>query len=701
MPPVNIRFSPRGVPCIQADRWDALWWGLGQVHARDRRFQMEIQRRLALGRLSEVFSQFTFRADCFVRKLDLLGLARREWALYQEPERRILLAYCAGVNEHARRPWSMRLLGMPLTEWTPIDCILWVKMMAFGLAANWEQELLRGQLAAQDPDALLAWGGMTAPPGYPQVSGAVTRERLAEVRQEWDRVQCCLPGGLTPAGPGSNAWAIRAELSATGKPMLASDPHLTPKSPDSWYQAELIWPGGHLIGVTMAGFPGVIIGQNADLAWGATNSYIDVQDLFWEKVDHGRDHAGQPLTERWEEVRVRFRGSRKVLVQSTARGPLLAPPRDGYALSLAWSGAREGQFFRGLLGLNLAADLDQARQAMAHWPAPSLCYVLADKENIGYQAVGNIPRRSAGSGLVPAPAWDPQFAWQGVLSFAEQPALTNPPLGYIVCANHGLGHDQLSWDFNCGLRAQRIEQLLAARPLHDWRTFAAIQVDVVSLLACRFRDLCAKLPDGPYLQELRDWDGAMHRWSRPACLYACTMICLMEQVLPAAWHDLYLGPATHHPLLRQGGHLSRLQPWILNWLEADPARLQFLQAALLEAVRRLHQRLGPAHRWQWGRLHGLRLPWGRWTPLAGDNDTPNQTGYLCQGGMPGPICLIASFRMIAEVGKPTACRTNHFPGQSGLWLSGHYGDAVQDWLKGVYTSLSVLAESSRTNLLKF
>jgi penicillin amidase len=581
----------------------------------------------------------------------------------------------------------MRLLGMPQTHWTPVDCILWVKMMAFGLAANWEQELLRGQLAATEPEALLSWGGMTAPAGYPEVCGSLTRERLEEVRQEWARVQDCLPAGLTSNGPGSNAWAVSGKLSATGRPLLASDPHLAPKYPDSWYQAELIWPGGHLIGATMAGFPGVVIGQNQSLAWGATNSYIDVQDLFWERIDRGRDHAGETLGERWEEIGVRFFGRRKVQVLTTARGPLLTPPRAGYALSLAWSGAVPGEFFRGLLGLNRAADLEQARQAMVHWPAPSLCYVLADLHNIGYQAVGNIPRRPPGSGLVPVPAWDPRFAWQGMLSFAEHPALTNPKQGFVVCANHGLGPD-LSWDFNCGLRAQRVEQLLRSRSVHDWRSLAAIQGDIVSLLACRFRDLCAQIPDEPVLASLKDWDGCMAAQSREACLYAATMICLAERVLPPAWRGLYIGPATHHPLLRQGGHLSRLQPWILNWLEADVNRLEHLREAAREAARRLHRRLGPAHRWQWGRLHGLRLPWGWWTPLGGDSDTPNQSGYLCQRGLPGSLCLIASYRMIAEVGNPGAYRSNHFPGQSGLWLNPHFADGVKDWVHGVYQFVS-------------
>lgn len=651
---------------------------------------MEMQRRLALGRLSEIFSRWTFRADRFMRHLDLLGLATREFATYAEPEKRALLSYCRGVNQGARRSWMMRWLGMPITHWTPVDCILWVKMMGFGLAANWEQELLRGQLAAQDPQALAAWGGMTVPAGYPTVSGSVTRERLEELSQEWSRVQDCLPAGLTPAlGPGSNAWAISGRLSASGRPMLANDPHLAPKVPDSWFQCELVWPEGQLVGATMAGFPGVVIGQNRHLAWGATNSYIDVQDLFWERIENGRDHAGVALEQRHEEIKVRFLGTRRLTVFSTARGPLLSEPGHGYALSLAWTGFQPGPFFRGLFALNQARNLAEARLALADWPTPSLCYVLADLQDIGYQTVGLIPRRGAGSGLVPVPAWEERFTWRGTLAFEEQPALTNPESGFVVCANHSLGPD-LSWDFNSGLRAQRIEQLLAARPTHDWRSFAAIQLDTVSLLACRFRDLCSRLPRrSPWLDELTAWDGSMQADSRPALLYATTLICLAESVLPPAWQPLFLGPATHHPLLRQGGHHSRLQPWLISWLEADPdQRLPRLEEALLQAVGRLKARLGPPHRWRWGRLHWLSLPRGGRLALAGDSDTPNQSGNLCAGGLPGAVNLIASYRMIAELGRPEEQRSCHYPGQSGRWFSPHFADGVRDWIHGVYFRVS-------------
>lgn len=649
---------------------------------------MEMQRRLASGRLSEIFSRLTLRADRFMRKLDLVGLCRRELELYRAEELSALEAYCEGVNFRAQRPPAMRALAMPLTQWTPLDCLLWVKMMAFGLAANWEQELLRGQLAGEQPEALQCWGAMTAPPGFPQVDGSATRLRLQELREEWELIQQSLPEGLTPAGPGSNAWAVSGRLSATGRPLLASDPHLAPKAPDSWYQAELLWPEGHVLGATMAGFPGVVIGQNRSLAWGATNSFIDVQDLFWERVDG-------PLQERWEEIRVRGFGVQRELVQSTERGPLLVPVRDGHSLSLAWTGQVPGQFFRALFGLNFASDLSQARAAMRHWVAPSLCYVLADLETIGYQVVGHIPRRGKGSGLVPAPAWQEEFLWRGLLDFEEWPALTNPERGFVVCANHGLGPD-LSWDFNSGVRAQRIERMLAARSDHDWRSFAEIQMDIFSQTSRRFADLCLKLKDfsQPWmLNDLRSWDGKMRADSRAALLAACGLLCLTELFLPEQWRGLFMGPETHHPLLKRGGHLSRLQPWVLTQVESR-LDLELVEQALRLTHERLVSRLGHPGSWSWGRLHGLRLPFGAWLPLDGDADTPNQGGYLCDRELPGSICLIGSFRMIAELGRPENCRTCHFPGQSGRWDSGHYGDGVEDWRHGRYTWLSARESSN-------
>lgn len=676
---VRIRWNGRGVPSIRAQHWDDACWGLGYAHARDRRFQMEMQRRLACGRLSEVFSKLTVKADCFMRKLDLMGLCRRELELYRPEELAGLEAYCAGVNFRAQRPPAMRALAMPLTEWTPVDCLLWVKMMAFGLAANWEQELLRGQLAGAQPEALECWGAMTAPAGLPRVDGSATRLRLQELREEWELIQQSLPEGLTPAGPGSNAWAVSGRLSATGRPLLASDPHLAPKAPDSWYQAELIWPEGHVLGATMAGFPGVVIGQNRTLAWGATNSYIDVQDLFWERVEG-------PLQERWEEIRVRGFGVRRELVQSTERGPLLVPVRDGHSLSLAWTGQVPGQFFRALFGLNFAGNLSEAREAMRHWVAPSLCYVLADMEDIGYQVVGHIPRRGKGSGLVPVPAWQEEFTWKGLLDFEEWPALTNPERGFVVCANHGLG-PELSWDFNSGIRAQRIEQLLAAQGQHDWRSFARIQMDIFSQPAYSFAAMCQKLTDFAHpwmVHDLRKWDGNMRADSRAALIAACGLLCLTELFLPDQWRGLFLGPETHHPLLKRGGHLSRLQPWVLS----KKPDLELVERALLLAHERLNRRLGHPGSWNWGRLHGLRLPFGKWLPLDGDADTANQGGFLCDRELPGSICLIGSFRLIAELGQPENCRTCHFPGQSGRWDSGHYGDGVEDWKYGRYVWLS-------------
>ncbi len=694
--PIDIRIDRHGVPHIYAAEPRDLFFAQGYCHARDRLWQMELHRRLARGELAELFGRRVLDADRLLRRLGFRHDAENEIAKLDFDTRAILNAYGAGVNafiKHHRLPVEFTLLRLQPRPWSEVDALAFARYMGWTLSVNAETELIRWRL-----------------------SEGLGAERAAALQP--------LHEHLLGVGGASNSWVVSGKHSTTGRPLLASDPHLKPRMPGLWYVAHLSGGGYNVIGATLPGVPGVLIGHNERVAWGLTAGFVDCQDVFIEKAHPERPHCfadgndWYDATVRREEIRVQ--GAEPVIeeVVRTRHGPLLNGllnlPADGPKLALCALSDATPSSLRATLRMNRAASLADFRAALKDWLFPALNFLIADVDgNIGYQLAVQAPLRASGTGLVPVPGWDGAHDWIGSIPFEELPAATNPPEGFCASANaepkppcrHYLGN---AW---CGDgRYRRIVELLRARPQHSVADFEAILADVISLpaqtLARRLSGLAHIQRDGP-LASLLGWNGALTTDSLAASIYEVFRNQLTDVLhgdLSPELLELVHGQGLYEALAFASVFHHNRSDIVLAELDAVLAqgRGQSATEALEATFAWLQQRFGPdPSAWHWGQLHQLRfdhvlgsaVPWldrllhlnrGPW-PIAGDGDTIAQSGIDPWHPYNASFCV--TYRQIFDVGNWDEGRFILPTGQSGHPGSAHYDDLIHDWLHCRYRPL--------------
>src|SRR5688572_6012924 len=520
---VEILRDAYGIPHIFASTIDDAYFALGYVHAQDRLWQMEMNRRIATGRLSEILGPGALESDRFLRTLGLRRVAEANLKHFDAETRRVLDAYSGGVNAFlAASPvlppefWLLRVSPEP---WSPADSVGWMKMMAWDLGGNWRAELLRMQLAKALPMARIH-EFLPPYPGDPIPEMADLRQLYAGLEKQPVGVSFLENPELVA---GSNAWAVSSARSASGKPLLANDPHLGLNAPPVWYFAQLHAPGLDAIGATLPGVPAILIGRNPRVAWGLTNTVSDVQDLYLEKLD-------ARFTQRDEVIKVRGAPDEKLAVRASRHGPVIsdvlraaldAAPR-GHAVALAWTALAEDDLsMQAILRVAHARDWREFNSTLRDLHAPQQNVIYADVDgNIGFVAAGRVPvRKSANDlkGRAPAPGWDARYDWAGWVPYEELPRAFNPPAGTIVNANHkvtppGYPH-HIGYEWQPPYRARRIEALLG-RESHSLGGFARMQMDVVSLATGELLPLLLKTTpkdelSAGALRQLAAWDGSM------------------------------------------------------------------------------------------------------------------------------------------------------------------------------------------------
>ena len=728
---VEIVRDHAGVPHIYAGDTRDLYYSLGYVHAQDRLWHMELNRRLAQGRLSEMFGEPTIMFDRFMRRLGLAHVATAEAIALTLEERVTLEGYAAGVNgflaiNRHRLPLEFRILGIHPEPWQPSDSLGWSKVMAWLLSSNWDSELFRAHLVEQ----LGAEVAATLDPGYPAGHPLTTEPGLS-----YDGLSSSLVEGFQAvqrdlglfSGGMSNAWAVSPERSATGSALLASDPHLQPQMPSIWYEAHLCGGDGlDVTGATMPGLPAILIGHNQRIAWGITASMVDTQDLFVERVkpdDHrlyGTPNGWEPVSIRQELIYVRGRAEPLTEnVEETRHGPSLSPllHEEARFLTVQSPILRAGRAVRGTIRLNRAQNWTEFRAALSDWDV-ALNFVYADVDgNIGYQLSGHVPRRGKGTGLLPSPGWDAAYDWQGYLPFDELPSTFNPPSGYIVSANNRLVNDDyphvLSHDWCDGFRATRIENQLKSRDKHTLDDFAAMHQDFFSEAGRQIVELLADVEPAPgqpmptlALEYLRRWNHVLDADSVAGTIYVFLRRKLLLNVFGPRLGTLagrYTGIATAQGIAGSS-YPTRVTGFLIDHLRAaDPAWLGVFKTwpelkwvSLSEAVSDLRERLGDdLETWRWGRLHQITFehPLGRVKPLnrifnrgpfpiGGDGDTPHQASF--RGGSLNADDFIPSYRQIVDLGNLENSRSIHTTGQSGHVGSPHFDDFIELWRNGRY-----------------
>jgi penicillin amidase len=536
---VEVLRDSFGVPQVYADNPEDLFLAQGYVQAQDRFFEMDFRRHLAAGRLSELFGNSQLESDTYIRTLGWRRVAEQELALLAPSTRRYLDAYAAGVNAFiADRAASdisleyslLRLQGLDYAPqpWTAADSLSWLKVMAWNLGENLDEEaeraIITGKLGAgratslfprypldDDFAPILRRGDVVGKAFDPSASRGSGRplpaglsvdqlRKATGALESVAKINRSIPGlfgsGSGTGEIGSNSWAVAGSGTASGKAILSNDPHLPTSIPSVFAQVGLhcrtlseACPFD-VSGFSMASVPGVVIGKNTKIAWGLTTSYVDAQDLYLEDVKGDTVLQGDkyvPLNVITEEIRVRGEDRpRSIRIRSSPHGPLLSdvdqrlqqvsasrttPGAAPYAVALSWTALQPGRTMDALLALDQAQNFAEFRAATALLSAPSQNLIYADTAgNIGYQLAGAVPLRRKGNGTKPSPGWDPSFGWQGTIPFAKLPYVLNPPSGFIVAANQQVIGAQypypLGSTYSYGWRSQEIvDRLRDAPPL--------------------------------------------------------------------------------------------------------------------------------------------------------------------------------------------------------------------------------------------
>lgn len=735
--PVEIIRDHWGVPHIYGQETTDVMFAQGFAQAQDRLWQMDFQRRLVSGRLAEVLGEAALPTDRLLRILGLRQVAEQEAALLAPEVHAELQAFADGVNACMAveaLPVEFALLRYRPEPWTIVDTIAWSLMVAWNLSVNWEAELLRAQLVARlgpeqaaelEPDYCSRW-----PCVVPQWAGDHT---LGHSAQELAGQARAFAGPPAQSGLGSNNWVLAGSRTASGMPLVANDLHQQMSIPCLFYENHLVSRELNVIGATLPGAFAVIAGHNQDVAWGLSNGFSDVQDLYVEHLRHapGRgtqyEYRGEwhDARLRREEIRVRGKGVAAQEVIHTRHGPIindLAPDATGEEpLALRWTCFEPGTMALLLHRTNRARTCLEFREALRHWTAPAQNVVYADRAgNIGYSFAGRVPVRAQGDGRVPSPGWTGEHEWVSYIPFEELPHLYNPPHGYVASANNRSAPDgypyPISCDYCSGDRAQRIIEMIEARARVDVAYAQRMQMDQVSSGARWVAGYVGRLqvndPDlATVVEMMRKWDGHLGADSPAAAVHEALVprlatLMLGDRLGPLAERYAGKGPV---PLLADGS-LFGFRAW--EFLQAtlpDPrshwfdlghgeTRDEVLHLALRQAVDDLRQQLGPDPRdWAWGKLHTLTYghPLGQVGllrrffnrgphPLGGDHTTVCATGCTFYDSGAGQAVIGPSYRYIVDLADWSAGCSLLVPGTSGRPASPHYDDQVQAWLDGQY-----------------
>jgi len=713
--PVAITMDSHGIPRITAATEADAAAALGYVHARDRMFQMDLMRRAASGRLSELAGARALPLDRMSRTLGEMQHAERAYQALPDQTRALLVAYAAGVNAWIAQRGRFAapeflLLGAP-QPWRPVDCLLWSETVSLWLSDNFRTELanfaLSGKLSAEKISQL-----------WPSQAGSPAPDSASPSRQGFlDRTLGRLPGFPDPftwPSEASNAWVVDGRHSNTGAPLLAGDPHLALQFPAIWYLARIETPGNTLVGATAPGVPFLIIGRNAHIAWTFTTAGIDTQDVFIETPLPGGMYATpagpRPFEIRQERIHVRGAPDEVLTVRSTRHGPVISDrlgARNGPVLAVEMAQYdRPDSAAPGILALDHAANVAEAQVAAGLMTAPVQNLTVADQHDIALFTTGVVPLRgscAAGAGAAcggdgstaPVSGADGVHDWTGFVGGDRLPHFVSPASGVLVNANERTAPADfpvfLGSDWHAPWRARRIHQLLDAKPIQSIGDFQAMQADDVSVFAHDILPSFVALPRqsgaaGQAQALLARWDGIMAATLPQPLIFNAAIQRFVSQVLKA-----------NHVPERDAGPWAGFAAWLLSpaggaWCGGDcrPA----LGTALRDSVAGLAASYGPdPSAWRWGQAHQALFA----HPLLGDLPVigllasrhvavPGDDTTLFRGGngVLGDFAALhgAAYRGDYDLAAPDRSRFIVTPGQSGNIFSPHAWDMLKYWAVG-------------------
>lgn len=731
----EVIYDANGIPHIRASTVEDAYFVLGFVHARDRLFQMDFVRRLGSGTLSEVIGERALPLDRMARTLGIQRSAERILAGLPRDAVAVLEAYRAGINawlatRSGALPPEFVLLGYEPKPWSSADLLMRSRLTVASLVWNWKEEALRGALAARLSPAQFADLFPEEDGGVPPTVNEVWNNSK-DAENMFAALLDAVPREEWKAAPASNAWAVGGGRTASGLPLLASDPHLRLDAPTLWYLAHMEAPGLSLTGATLPGTPVFVLGHNGAIAWAGTSTGSDVQDFFIERISKNNpDHydtpeGSRPFEVRIETIAVKGQQPRELTVRETRHGPVVSDLAPGFVddmehrrvIALSSTLLRDDDMtFLAFVRLNRARNWHDFRAAMKYLHSPQQNMTYADVEgNIGFLASGRVPIRRSGDGWIPWSGWTGERDWVGFVPFEELPSTLNPRSEIVVNANHRIVSRDFPWflarRWSPHYRAARIHEHIEQETPRTLGTETALQHDEFSGAADAVVPLLLELVASDRLDEklkralasIRHWDRRMSRDSAAPLIFTAwlgeTNRGLYADELGEFFEHFFdLRPRTVVHMLKNR------RMWCDN--VDTPGREDcraIVNKALSRALDLLERMYGEdMENWQWGNAHQAifgHIIFGRIPVLKSLADIRIDTGggsftvnrgrhTISDPDQPFASVHGSAYRAVYDLADLSKSLFSVGAGPSGNFLSWRYDNLTRSWRDGVYVRIA-------------
>jgi penicillin amidase len=717
-----------GVPHIYAANGDDALFAQGYVHAQDRLWQMELNRRVARGKLSEFIGKDGLDTDRVCKTMGYERVAKKDWELFGPEEHRIIFSYCAGINAFIKDnkdnlPVEFSLLGIVPEMWEPIDVLSFSRLLIALLSWGWYDEIIRAKIIESVGEEAAAELDNTYTPHHPFTLPEGIEFNMLDLESKFSAMK----GPYMPQLSGSNAWTVHGSKTVTGKPFLCNDPHLTLRNPNIWYMVHLHCPEFHVSGVSAPSLPMVLIGHNEKIGWGITLSFTDIEDVYVEKFTDDTCssyvYKNELLSTEVIDEKIYVKGEADPYIErvlQTIHGPVISDI-TGYKrqkLALCSQALKPSKAVYGWFKLNESKSWNDFVDGVKEITAPGLNIVYADVEgNIGYYNSGKVPVKTKETASLPMPGWTGENDWKDFVPFEEMPHALNPKKGYIITCNNKIEPDDyphfLGDIYMNGYRAKRLEQMFSAKSKFAPGDFTDMQMDFTCLPGLQFGSLYKDLHfEDPELQQfantLISWDGILDAERYEGSIYKVTKLMVVRKLYESAITDRKLIDellgrgfnSFYGPVNAFLGHntvtllrvINNPQSW---WLEKAGGKDKLLREGLKNAIQWLKLNYGnKKEKWKWGRLHaivfshalGVKKPLDKVFnigpfPIGGDTDTPHQTCILSAEGYGGELSA-PSYRQTIDFSNFDKSTMIMPLGQSGNMASPYYKNQLKDWFEG-------------------
>ena len=758
---VEVYRDSMAVPYILAETEEDAAFAFGYIHAQERIFQMDLFRRAGAGRLSEILGSDALIFDKMLRTVGIKSTSEKIMKVIKPEVMKLLITYSAGINQYLKDakgsyPVEFDMLGYDPDDWSPLDCVIISRMMAWELNISWWSDIsftsLVQKLGEEKIKQILPEWQENAPYIIPSETKSLPgiNTGLIEIDKSLRKLL-----GIEGTHLGSNNWVVDDSLSVSGKPVIANDPHLAYGAPGRWFAVVIRAGNWNVEGVSLPGVPAVVIGKNKNISWTLTNIMLDDADFYIEKLDStGKkyffNNEWRNITETEETIKVKDTLDITLKIRSTHRGPLISdihpysflyPDENlkNIAVSMKWVGMEVTEEVNSYYLLNRAQNWNEFKNAVSLFSVPGQNFVYADKDgNIGYYFGGKLPKRESTSPTFVFDGTTDKYDWKGYVSRSEIPDLLNPPQKFIATANNKVlknfkYHISNLWEPSS--RIERITQLLSSKQKHSVADFIKYQMDQVSPYAKKmtgyilsaFEDIKVRDKNLSLALELfKDWDYEMNEFSQVPAIYSVFLMHLLKNI----YHD-ELGDDLYNQYVFVGSIAYRSVETIFQkpshqWFDNVKTsgienRDDIIRKSLADALSYLEKDFGKdVKNWQWGKLHTVKHKHtfsGQFSlldkyidigpfPVGGDGTTLFNTEYPFHESLgnyprfnhqPFEDILGPSMRYIFDFARPDEFHLILTTGQSGNLMSNHYKDMTKMWLRGEYMTVRTDEESIRRN----